>query len=32
MFLRYTTRQKNGKGHRYYCLVENRRAVQRHAL
>src|SRR5271165_2948211 len=37
MFLRYTTRKKNGKEHRYYSLVENRRAaggrvVQRHAL
>ncbi len=37
MFLRYTTRTKNGKEHRYYSLVENRRAasgrvVQRHAL
>jgi len=25
MFLRYTTRKKNGKEHRYYSLVENRR-------
>ena len=37
MFLRYTTRNKNGKEHRYYSLVENRRVasgrvVQRHAL
>ncbi|MBI5296943.1 MAG: IS1634 family transposase [Chloroflexi bacterium] len=37
MFLRYTTRRKNGKDHRYYSLVENRRVsggrvVQRHAL
>jgi len=37
MFLRHTTRKKNGKEHRYYSLVENRRAasgrvVQRHAL
>src|SRR5213592_4702846 len=37
MFLRYTTRKKNGKKHRYYSLVENRRVangrvVQRHAL
>src|SRR6185295_19442667 len=37
MFLRYTTRMKNGKEHRYYSLVENRRVaggrvVQRHAL
>src|SRR5512140_3587505 len=37
MFLRYTTRRKNGKEHRYYSLVENRRVasgrvVQRHAL
>ena len=37
MFLRYTTRKKNGKEHRYYSLVENRRlpagkVVQRHVL
>jgi hypothetical protein len=37
MFLRYTTRKKNGKEHRYYSLVENRRVasgrvVQRHTL
>src|SRR5512137_856935 len=37
MFLRYTTRRKNGKEHRYYSLVENRRVasgrvIQRHAL
>jgi transposase len=37
MFLRYTTRKKNGKEHRYYSLVENRRVAggrvtQRHAL
>ena len=37
MFLRFTTRKKNGKEHRYYSLVENRRGaggrvVQRHAL
>jgi transposase len=37
MFLRYTRRRKNGKEHRYYSLVENRRVasgrvVQRHAL
>src|SRR5438046_9767085 len=37
MFLRYTTRKKNGKEHRYYSLMENRRVaddrvVQRHAL
>ena len=37
MFLRYTTRKKNGKEHRYYSLVENRRVasgrvVHRHAL
>jgi len=37
MFLRFTTRTKNGKEHRYYSLVENRRTasgrvVQRHAL
>jgi hypothetical protein len=25
MFLRYTIRKKNGKEHRYYSLVENRR-------
>jgi transposase len=25
MFLRFTTRKKNGKEHRYYSLVENRR-------
>jgi len=27
MFLRYTTRKKNGKEHRYYSLVENRRVI-----
>jgi transposase len=37
MFLRYTTRKKNGKEHRYNSLVENKRVaggrvVQRHAL
>jgi transposase len=37
MFLRHTTRKKNGKEHRYYSLVENRRGadgrvIQRHAL
>src|ERR1700678_1467122 len=37
MFLRFTTRKKNGKEHRYYSLVENRRVgrgrvVERHAL
>src|SRR2546427_11472891 len=37
MFLRYTTRKKNGKEHRYYSLVESRRGAsgrvgQRHAL
>jgi len=37
MFLRYTSRTKNGKEHRYYSLVENRRlaggkVAQRHAL
>jgi transposase len=37
MFLRCTTRKKNGKDHYYYSLVENRRVasgrvVQRHAL
>ena len=25
MFLRFTARNKNGKEHRYYSLVENRR-------
>lgn len=37
MFLRSTTRKKNGKEHRYYSLVENRRVasgrvMQRHVL
>jgi len=37
MFLRCTTRKKNGKEHRYYSLVENRRGtggrvLQRHVL
>jgi transposase len=37
MFLRSTTRKKNGKEHRYYSLVESRRVasgrvIQRHAL
>ena len=37
MFLRFTTRKKSGKEHRYYSLVENRRVasgrvIQRHAL
>lgn len=37
MFLRCTTRKKDGKEHRYYSLVENRRVasgrvLQRHAL
>ena len=37
MFMRYTTRKQNGKEHRYYSLVENRRVaggrvMQRHAL
>jgi len=37
MFLRCTTRKKNGKEHRYWSLVENRRladgrVVQRHVL
>jgi transposase len=37
MFLRYTTRKKNGKEHRYYSLVESKRVAggqvrQRHAL
>ncbi len=27
MFLRFTTRKKNGKEHRYYSLVENRRVA-----
>jgi transposase len=37
MFLRHTTRKKNGKEHRYWSIVENRRCsggkiVQRHVL
>ncbi len=37
MFLRYTTRKKNGKEHRYWSIVENKRGaggnvVQRHVL
>jgi len=37
MFLRYITRKKNGKEHRYWSIVENRRVargrvVQRHVL
>lgn len=37
MFLRFTTRKKNGKEHRYYSIVENKRVagkrvVQRHVL
>jgi transposase len=37
MFLRYTTRKKNGKEHRYWSIVENKRCaggrvVQRHVL
>ena len=37
MFLRYTVRKKNGKEHRYWSIVENKRCagdriVQRHAL
>ena len=37
MFLRHTTRKKNGKLHRYWSIVENKRVcggkvVQRHAL
>src|SRR5215467_9923738 len=37
MFLRYSTRKKDGKEHRYWSLVENRRVaegrvVQRHVL
>ena len=37
MFLRCTTRKKNGKGHRYWSIVENKRCasnrvIQRHVL
>ena len=37
MFLRYTKRKKNGKEHRYWSIVENKRCaggkiVQRHVL
>ena len=37
MFLRHTTRKKNGKEHRYWSIVENKRCagdkiVQRHVL
>ena len=37
MFLRYTSRKKNGKEHRYWSIVENKRlddgrVVQRHVL
>jgi hypothetical protein len=37
MFLRATTRKKDGKEHRYSCIVENRRlsdgrVLQRHVL
>jgi hypothetical protein len=37
MFLRATTREKDGKEHRYWSVVENRRVtggpvVQRHVL
>ncbi len=37
MFLRYTSRKKDGKEHRYWSIVENkrlddRRVVQRHVL
>src|SRR4051812_3698989 len=37
MFLRATTRKKDGKEHRYFCIVENKRVsggrvVQRHVL
>ena len=37
MFLRYTIRKKNGKEHRYWSIVENKRlgggrVVQRHVL
>ena len=37
MFLRYTKRKKNGKEHRYWSIVENKRGaggsvVQRHVL
>jgi hypothetical protein len=27
MFLRHSSRKKNGKEHRYYSLVENRRVA-----
>jgi transposase len=32
MFLRYTSRKKNGKEHRYYSLVENRRVASGRVL
>src|SRR5258705_12638231 len=32
MFFRWARRKKNGKGHRYWNLVENRRVVQRQVL
>jgi hypothetical protein len=37
MFLRYSSRKKNGKEHRYWSIVENKRlddgrVVQRHVL
>ena len=37
MFLRYSSRKKDGKEHRYWSIVENkrvndRRVVQRHVL
>jgi hypothetical protein len=37
MFLRSTTRKKNGKDHQYFSIVENKRVaagrvVQRHVL
>ena len=32
MFLRATTRKKDGKEHRYWSVVENRRVAQRHVL
>jgi len=28
MFLRYSTRKKDGKEHRYWSLVENRRVAE----
>jgi transposase len=32
MFLRFTVRKKNGKEHRYYSLVENRRVSSGHVV